>query len=46
MTHVTEAIDQELKRRGLKEGNVAILALPKSLKRVGIPTTRTRKKNK
>ena len=37
-----EAIDRELKRRGLKEGEVVIIAVPESLKRMGAERAHTR----
>jgi len=38
-----ETIDHELKRRGIKEGEAQIMALPKSLKKMGILPAHTRK---
>ena len=38
-----EAIARELKRRGLKEGDAAIIAIPKSLMRMEVELAHTRK---
>ena len=37
-----QAIEQELKRRGLEEGEVVVYAVPESLKNMGIDLAHTR----